>query len=167
MHEARDHFLAGAGLAGDHDHVLAGRDRVDAAAHGGHGGAGADQLRLGDPARRRRWGVDQERVPEAQDVARLERALADEDLSVEPRSRFAAVIADQDLATLHADFGVADGHPHVVERIVEDSFLAAEQEAGARNPAPLRSQAPASGEHPHQGGLQHSPVRRHAAARGR
>ena len=52
VHEARDHFLAGARLARDHHDVLAGGNRVDAASDGHHGGAGADQLRLGDGAGR-------------------------------------------------------------------------------------------------------------------
>src|SRR4029077_20068595 len=40
VYETRDHFLAGARLAGDHHHVLAGGDRVDAAAGGARCGAG-------------------------------------------------------------------------------------------------------------------------------
>src|SRR3954470_6620559 len=166
VHEARDHFFSGARLACDHHHVLAGRHGVDALAHGDHRRARPDQLRLGDAARRNRRRVDEERVSQAKDVARLEDAVAGEKLTVEARTRLAPQIADEDPTRLDADLGVAGRHAGVVERLVEDHRIAAEEQTHSRNEAPLRAAVPAPGEGEHEHRLDGGTVHRRARARG-
>jgi len=117
--QARHDLLAGPGLARDHDAVLACGDRVDAADHRLHRQTRPQHLGPLVPLGGVGHGVDQQRVPDPEHVARPQRALRQEDLAVEPRAGRAAEISDHHLATLATDLGVPRGEPGVVERDVE------------------------------------------------
>src|SRR5205814_1843904 len=134
-------------------------------ADGDHDAAGADQLRLHDAAARGRRRVDEQRVSEAEDVAGLERALADEKLSIEARSDLAAEVAEENASRLDADFGVAGRHARVVEGIVENHCVAAEEKPVPRNAAALSSAVSVPGKGQYERRLDRGTVCRPASVR--
>src|SRR6059058_4833430 len=96
-----------------------------------------------------------------------ERALEAENVAVEPRSRFAAQVADEDLAAVDPQLRVPRRHARVVKRLIEDERIAAEEQPDGRNAAPLRPAVPAPRKREHERRLDGSTVPRRARARRR
>ena len=116
----RDDLLACSGLAGDDHRAPVWRDGVDAASDGRDGRTRARQLGLCTSLllpfdRTRRARIHEERVAEAQYVSLNERVRVMQRLAVEPRACRAAEIPHDGALALHADLGVLDRHPRVVE----------------------------------------------------
>src|SRR6185436_15228391 len=98
---------------------------------------------------------------EAKDVPWLQCALADEDLPVQARPECAPEVADENTARLDAQLCVPFRHPRVVEGVVEDHLITADEKPLPGNAAPLRSAVRVIGESQHDRWFDRRAVRRH------